>query len=200
MQAVVYVLVLPVIVLNMFGGIVGYVWLAILGQWKLIGIGLIALFISTMWLGIALAPGLVFSGPGIALITRRHYVTGGLLMLIGEAWTYAGMFVWCAAAFLIGINAWDATPSHPIYPFLLWIYATATGPFTYAASRESESLASLIGALSVCVGMAIVIGLVLLKMARPELMVLGLVVPMIVALVLQAITYVALAREGAFQE
>ena len=62
------VLAVPLSILNIFGGIVSGIWLAILGEWGLIGYGILALLVSGMGLGIAMAPGLIFAGPAAACL------------------------------------------------------------------------------------------------------------------------------------
>ncbi len=57
----------PLGIINMFGGIVAGIWLAILGEWGLIGYGIAALFISGIGLGIAMMPGMLFLAPAAAL-------------------------------------------------------------------------------------------------------------------------------------
>jgi hypothetical protein len=54
---------IPLMLLNMLGGIVSGIWLAILGEWGAVGAGVLGLFVSTSLLGFALMPGLLFAVP-----------------------------------------------------------------------------------------------------------------------------------------
>jgi hypothetical protein len=56
---VVGLLSVPFMFLNLFGGIVSGIWLAILGEWKLIGIGIGLLLTSHWFLAMLMMPGLL---------------------------------------------------------------------------------------------------------------------------------------------
>lgn len=193
MSAIFQLIFLPVTLLNLLGGIVGYLWLAFTGQWYLVILGL-GLATMTSWImGVALAPGLLFSGPGVVLLEKNRRALGSLLVLLGEAWTYVVMFVWCYFIFQEAMKAWDGT--HSIYPYLLWFYATATAPFTYAAATAPErSVGSFVAALASCVGCIITMVLVLLGMATAEAVAVALIAPMCVALLMQALMVREVAR------
>ena len=68
--------VVPLSLLNIFGGVVSGVWLAILGEWRVIGTGVLALFVSGMALGLAMMPGLIFSLPAAAMLERGNKIGG----------------------------------------------------------------------------------------------------------------------------
>jgi hypothetical protein len=179
--------------LNAFAGIAGFVWLAILGQWELVIVGILALVLSTFLLWFALMPaGLLFGTPGMALLERRHFFIGALPLLLEEAWTYAVMFVWCLFVFHFTMGTWGG-PNYPVYPSLLWMYGVATGPFTYAVVRDANIPLGAVPALAACVGMIIVMGLVLLKLATSEAIIAGLLGPMMIAWIVQGI-YLATLR------
>jgi hypothetical protein len=52
---------IPVMLLNLGGGIVGGIWLVVLGKWGLLGIGLASVFISSIGLGLALTPSMLLA-------------------------------------------------------------------------------------------------------------------------------------------
>ena len=56
---------IPLAILNMLGGVVSGIWLALLGEWGSIGYGVLAMVFSGFVLGIALMPSLL-------LQRRRH--------------------------------------------------------------------------------------------------------------------------------
>ena len=66
------VLAIPLGIINIFGGIISGIWLAILGKWGLIGYGLLAIIVSDMGLGIAMMPGLIFAAPAAVLIEKGN--------------------------------------------------------------------------------------------------------------------------------
>ena len=49
------VMAVPLGILNIFGGVVSGIWLAILGEWGIIGYGILALMVSGIGLGLAMA-------------------------------------------------------------------------------------------------------------------------------------------------
>jgi hypothetical protein len=86
------ILFVPVGFMNAFGGIAGFIWLA---TRRLVVGGIVSLLLSSLSLGVALMPGGLIGMPRVALFERRFFLTGGLLVMLGEAWTFAVMFVWC---------------------------------------------------------------------------------------------------------
>ena len=53
------VLAVPLMIVNMLGGIVSGIWLAVLGEWGAIGYGIAALVVSGLVLSIVLMPALL---------------------------------------------------------------------------------------------------------------------------------------------
>lgn len=64
----------PIAVLNTFGGVAGGIWLAIRGEWKLIGIGLLLVLISQWILAILMAPGLLIAVAGSYFDRKRSFL------------------------------------------------------------------------------------------------------------------------------
>lgn len=152
---------IPVMFLNFGGGIVGGIWLAVLGKWGLIGIGLASMFISSIGLALALTPGMLFMMPGAVALERGRYVLGILCLMVGNLWTYAVMTVWCVGCFYFVIENYYTGGS--LWPYLLWAYGMATGPWTYMATREETVSASTIAAFGACVGAIAIMGIILFK-------------------------------------
>ena len=73
---------LPIMILNLLGGIVSGIWLAILGQWWAIGAGIASLFLSTLLLGIVLMPSALLALPGIYL--QEKGVKAGIYAYFGK--------------------------------------------------------------------------------------------------------------------
>jgi hypothetical protein len=63
LMALITALSIPLMILNMLGGIVSGIWLAILGEWGAVGTGILFFFVSTWLLGFALMPSLLFAAP-----------------------------------------------------------------------------------------------------------------------------------------
>jgi hypothetical protein len=192
MQAIFSLLVVPIAILNFGGGILGGIWLAVLGEWSLIGIGLAATIASTMLLSLMLMPGLLFSAPAALALEKGHYFIGILLGAVSALWTYIVIVAWCVLAF--GFVVYQHH-SGSIWPYLLWAYSVSTGPWTYMAQQEARAdpnSFSPLTAFFACVG-AVAMMATYLLMSRPTLASAGIafLITMAVSFVLQ-ITMVVL--------
>lgn len=175
---------LPVMLLNFFGGIVGGIWLVVVGQWGLIGLGILSMFISSFGLGLVLAVGLVFSAPAAVAFEKGKGAIGIVLALIGNLWTTAVMTLWCVGSFYVCLRYYHRGS---IFPYLLWAYGMATGPWTYMAAREGrDAIASSLSAFAACIGAIAIMGTVLLK-SEPTVVdaAIAFGIPILATLVLQ---------------
>jgi hypothetical protein len=128
-------LAVPLGLLNMLGGIVAGIWLAILGKWGIIGYGIAALFVSGFGLGIAMMPGLLFAAPAAALLEKGNKLGFYFFGFLSALYTVAILTVWCIA--VLYFFARQADPSS-IVPILLWSYGVATGPIGWMAQKEAQ--------------------------------------------------------------
>ena len=136
LMGVITVLSVPLIILNMLGGIVSGIWLAILGEWGVIGFGILSIFVP-MW--ILVLPSVLLDAPAYYCAER-----GKTLGLVGFAtlsnlYILALITVWCCGILFLFVK--DATAS-TLIPRLFWSYGAATGPWAYMASREDETSAA----------------------------------------------------------
>jgi hypothetical protein len=100
------------------------IWLGVVGNWGLIGVGIAAMLLSTFGLGLALAPGLIFSAPAEIALEKGKTVIAGVLLALGNLWTCAVVTVWCLGSFYVVFAHYE---TGSIWPYLLWAYTTATG-------------------------------------------------------------------------
>ncbi len=128
-------LTLPLMILNFFGGIVSGIWLLVLHRWSDFGFGIGILFLGSFLISILLLPSIALTVPGIRLMETGQVMSGAIVGLLGSAWTYLVMIAWCVTVFTFLIRHADGH----IWPYVLWAYANATGPWTYAASRENQN-------------------------------------------------------------
>ena len=126
----------PLGLLNMLGGLIAGIWLAILGNWSVIGYGLLALFISSFILGLAMLPGLLFAAPALALHQTRHKIGFYFFSFLGASYTMAVLTAWCMAVLFLLVRQAE---SNSIIPILLWSYGIATGPIAWMARKEMQS-------------------------------------------------------------
>ena len=136
LQKVITSVCIPLMLLNMFGGIVAGVWLAILGKWGIIGWGVASFFISSSLIGFAMAPGLLFAIPAIAFHEKGIKVGFYLFSFLGALYMVVILTVWCMGVLDFFIDKADAGS---LYATLLWSYGVATGPLSYLTNRETQS-------------------------------------------------------------
>jgi hypothetical protein len=133
MKSLFFLLMAPMLVLNLLGGLVGGVWLAILGDWSTLFFGIAYMVVGAFALSLLLAPAMLLALPMAALGERRAFAAA-LIGLPAMIWTYAVIAVSCAWVFR-GITM---TPQGSLIPYLLWGYAAATAPWSYMASKEGN--------------------------------------------------------------
>jgi len=128
------VLVIPLLILNIFSGAVGGVWLAIVGEWRLMLYGVVLMVVMPwMWIVASLpAMGLVaaFGGLGEKYDRPLLAVFAGAVFAV---WSMALVVAWVAFVFL---QFTDTAGQSPVIPLLLWGYATVNAPLASMASKE----------------------------------------------------------------
>jgi len=134
-QGLVMALCVPFAYLNLLGGIVAGIWLAILGQWGTIVGGLFLFFTATFVINFVLIPMRLFIPPAVYCAEKGK--TFGLLFFsaLSNLYVITVMTVWCCGVLFTFVK--DATSSSLI-PLLIWSYGIATGPWAYMASRDQE--------------------------------------------------------------
>jgi hypothetical protein len=137
MQSMLIILFLPVMALNFFGGIIGGIWLMILGEWGAIGTALGAAIFGALFCGFLLMPGLLFSAPGLALYERRGVLRliSYPLLLLGFLWTFIVMSIWALGMFHSFLAKSDSTS---LVPMMMVAFGAATGPWSYMAQQEAR--------------------------------------------------------------
>ena len=128
-------LAVPLGLLNMLGGIIAGIWLAVLGKWGIIGYGVAALFVSGFGLGIAMMPGLLFAAPAAVLHEKGNKLGFYFFGFLGALYTVAVLTAWCIAVLYFFARQAD---SGSIIPILLWSYGVATGPIGWLAQKEAQ--------------------------------------------------------------
>ncbi len=129
-------LTVPIMILNIFGGIVSGIWLAILGEWGEIiqGIGLIVF--SGLLISFALMPGLLFAGPAIIAMERGKKILGTFLGFLSVLYTYALITIW--SIWIMRLFVSSSTESS-IIPLLIWSYGVALAPWMWLAQKDQQA-------------------------------------------------------------
>lgn len=193
LQGIITALTVPLALLNMLGGIVAGIWLAILGEWGTIVRGILFFFVSTFTLSIVLIPSMLLSAPA-AYCAEKGKPFGMLCFgALSNLYIIAVITVWCCGILYIFVK--DATASSLI-PKLIWSYGVATGPWAYMASKDQQGgdgfasmLATFLAELAYVVIMLMVIfsTITLLQALKvfAGFMLVGLVIQMTIAYLLQ---------------
>jgi hypothetical protein len=130
-------LMVPLMLLNLLGGVVAGIWLAFLGQWSTIFLGLAISISGAFLVSLLLLPGIGLAGLGSVAFGRGNKVAGSLLVILSAPWTPLVILVWEVAIFLVfGRRA--PTPNLAI-PVWLWSYGAATGVWSFLASKEQQT-------------------------------------------------------------
>lgn len=127
-------LLISIFIFNTFGGIVGGIWLLILGQWRIVLGGFFASLSMPWWWVIVSLPSLGLA----ALLIFFHNKTKlgvafiGLISGLYDSFLIIGWITLVFVFFLIKSIDYDIS----IFPILLYSYSVATSPLLYMASKE----------------------------------------------------------------
>jgi len=122
--------------INGFGGIVAGIWLAILGDWGSIGVGVGMLIFGGFGLGIAMMPGMLFAAPAAVFHEKGNKVGSYAFTFLSVLYTVVVLTIWCLAIlYFFAVQA----DSSSIIPVLLWSYGVATGPIAFLAQKDLQS-------------------------------------------------------------
>ena len=154
MKKIIYVLAAPLILVsslimiaNTFGGVISFIWLAILGQWKAIGIGVLSLFISHYILALALALGFIIMIPGVLLLSSKRkylHILGWIFIIPSGIWNYGVMVGWSYEVLRYFYFYGDGSAQTPL---LIWSYGIASAPWAYMASKEGKDESGISAAI-----------------------------------------------------
>jgi hypothetical protein len=159
MLALMKLLSFPIMLLNLLGGVVSGLWLAILGQWGAIGVGLLAMLAGGFGISIALLPSMLFAAPA-AYFERRGIKPGAYFFgLLSVLYIYALMAWWCITILVYFANRADASS---YIPMVLWSYGVAMGPWSWLAQKDQGNWASGISMFFAQVGYIVMMIMVLL--------------------------------------
>jgi len=137
MQPLIAVLMLPIILLNILGAVVGVIWLMILGEWGALGVALSATIFGVFACSFALMPGLLVAAPAMILLEKGGAARFAAypLMFINLLWTFVVMCAW--ALFWFGYYLKQADVSS-LTPMLLIAFSVATSPWAFMAQKEAQ--------------------------------------------------------------
>jgi hypothetical protein len=129
-------LMLPIIILNLLGGIIAGIWLAILGEWRAIGIGIASIFVSHFALSFALMLSMPLMFPVAYFIEKRNKIGIFFFGFLNLAYTMGLITFWC-----VGVLYFFASmaTSQSIIPMLVWSYGIALSPWIFLAQKDEQA-------------------------------------------------------------
>lgn len=180
MQSLIVLLMLPLALLNVFGGLIAFGWLLFLGEWKYLGIGIVlSIGMPYLFLFVEL-PSLGFTYIASRLAEKKFRALVLPFTFLATLWTQLVIMLWCFAVVVYFVRA--ATPDNYI-PMLLWGYSVAMAPISYMAKFDGNSASTgflLLIAQIACVGLIIsfIVGATGISMLK-LLLALALIMPVI---------------------
>ena len=140
----------PIMFLNIGGGIVGGIWLAILGEWWLLGIGIFLLFTSHWILSLLMIPSLPISVLAVYLYEKKNPLRH-IMSYISQLYTNILIVLTCVFAFVLCSRFYSGNIGFGYIPYLLWSWGMALGPWQFFASKEPDNESSTITLFSASV-------------------------------------------------
>ena len=132
---------LPILLINSFGGIIAFVWLIFESEWTLIIYGVIAFFVSSFGLAIALLPAFGVAFIGMFFYKMKIKILAYPIFYISTLLNIAVVSIWTFSIFNYALV--NSSPETSLIPITLWAYGVAVGPIQYMASKEgSENVSS----------------------------------------------------------
>lgn len=129
-------LLVPILLLDFLGGIIGFIWLATMGEWGIIIGGIIYMVIGAFVVSLLLIPSLILIAP-ITYFAKKENVVGiaffGLLSV-----SYVAVIIYFTCAWIFQAYTGSIPAGNSVIPYLLWSYSIATAPWAYMASKEDK--------------------------------------------------------------
>lgn len=127
---------IPVMILNNLVGIGAGIWLAILGEWSAVGIGVVIFLVSTWMLPFVLMPSVPLAFAYLSFKEKGQNVLAVCIGALRVIYILGLITLWCGIMLFFFVS--DATASN-LLPRLLWSYELATGPWSWAAGKEVQA-------------------------------------------------------------
>jgi hypothetical protein len=144
---IIEILSIPILILNWLGRIIAGIWLAFLGEWGLIFIGIVLLFTSRFILSIFMLPRLLFAPVGVRLYEKKNPLWY-LFVILSQFYTNLLIVGTCAFAFNICTSFYGGESKFGVIPYLLWSWGMALGPWQSFRSDEPDNVFEAIALIS----------------------------------------------------
>lgn len=131
-----------VAVINTFGSVAAAIWLAVLGEWRLLLMGLVFVLFSKWIISILLLPNMLLGGLSVGLSSRASRIKrffgdfSGWLSVLYTNLLMAGM---SALVFSYFVTWSDETSVIGIFPYILGSYVIAMAPWVALAQDDQKA-------------------------------------------------------------
>ncbi len=123
LAAIVGVLSVPIMILNFASGIVAGIWLAILGQWGLLGIGIVFLFTSHWLIGLLLLPMMPVDVLALRLAEKKNPLSY-LFCYISHLYSNILIAITFLFAYLVCKSFYHGDTWIGYVPYVLWSWGS----------------------------------------------------------------------------
>lgn len=126
----------PIMFLNLLGGIISGIWLAILGEWGAIFSGIILIVVSGYAISFALMPSFfLFAAPAIIAMEKGKKLLGIFLGSLSVLYTIILITVWCIWIMRLFVSSAN---EGSLIPLLIWSYGVAFAPWMWLAQKDQQ--------------------------------------------------------------
>lgn len=139
-ERIIGILSLPIMILNIVSGIVGGIWLAVLGEWVLIAIGILYFLFSKWIINILMAPAVLIAEIAGHYYSKRKGFFANLFAFISQLYTNIIIATNCVFAFFICSRFYSGNIGVGYIPYLLWSWDMALGEWRVLSSRHPGGL------------------------------------------------------------
>ncbi|MCE5194305.1 MAG: hypothetical protein LLF28_02440 [Nitrospiraceae bacterium] len=140
----------PIMIMNFASGIIGGIWLAFLGKWGLIGIGLLFSLTSHWIFTLLMLPSLALIPLGVYLYEKKNPLRH-VVNYISQLYTNILIIITIFFAYSVCRSFYTGNMGVGYIPYLLWSWGMALGPWQFFASKEPDNAFSAITLFSASV-------------------------------------------------
>ena len=149
MSKIIEILTIPIMLMNGFSAIAGGAWLVLIGEWKLLGIGIALLFTSHFILSFAMLPGMLITAIATPFIEKNsplQYV----FAYLSQLYTNILIVIWCFGSFFYCYSFYggEGLFDFGLIPYALWSWGIALGPWQFFANKEQNNEFTIITTFS----------------------------------------------------
>ena len=134
MEALSLLFALPLMLLNLLGGLVGGIALLVQGEWRLVVGGLAYSFLGPFILSILMIPAMIFLPLTMWAAKRDNMALAVLSAIPNILWTYLIVAVTCVFVFSRMVDGQEGD-----FFNVLWAYSVTTAPWSFLAQKDRQS-------------------------------------------------------------